>query len=105
MAWNDENLTPSVTNETDASLVSLGQRGCVCLFDGGSATGNFAAIQCLTDCIFTVLDTTEGNSVDGTPPFFPLVDNGATIPSGTILYGSFTNIGLNSGGIIIAYKA
>ena len=103
MSFLDENLTPSVTQETDASLVALGQRGCVSLFDGGTATGNFAAIQCLSDCVFAALDTVEGS--DANSPFYPLVNNGATIPTGTILYGPITYIDLNSGGVAIAYKA
>jgi hypothetical protein len=103
MSFLDENLTPSVTQETDASLVALGQRGCVCIFDGGSATGNFAAIQCITDCVFLALDTVEGADVNS--PFYPLVGNGATIPTGTILYGPITYVDLNPGCIVIAYKA
>jgi hypothetical protein len=104
MAWNDENLTPSVTQETDAALVSLGQRGCACVFDGGAVpAGNYAAVQCLTDCVFVTLDTTEGTGLAS--PFFPLVDNGATVPAGTILYGPFVAAEVASGGIIVAYKA
>lgn len=104
MAWNDENLAPSVTQETDAALVSLGQRGCACVFDGGAVpTGNYAAIQCLADSVFVTLDTTDGSGAAS--PFSPLVDNGATIPAGTILYGPFTSIEINPGGIIVAYKA
>lgn len=104
MSFLDENLSPSVTQETDASLVALGQRGCACVFDGGAVpTGNYAAVQCITDCVFNVLNTTEG--AGGASPFFPIVDGGATIPAGTILYGPFTSIEINVGGIIVAYKA
>ena len=103
MAWNDENITPSVTGEVDAALVSLGQRGCVCVYDAGSvATGNFAAVQCITDCVFDVLDTVNGPSANS--PFFPFCDNGLSIPAGTIFYAPFTLVGVTSGSFI-AYKA
>lgn len=103
MAWNDENKAPSVTGEVDAALVSLGQRGCACSFDGsGVPAGNYAAIQLLSDVVFTKLDTVEG--ADASSPFFPLVDNGFTVPSGTILYGPFTAIE-SFAGTYIAYKA
>lgn len=92
-----ENLAPSVTQETDAALVSLGQRGCIAT--DSIATGNFVAIQCIQDCSFDLLTTVSG---DG--DFFFLVDNGVTIPAGTIFYGAFTNIS-STGGIYIAYKA
>lgn len=92
-----ENLAPSVTQETDAALVSLGQRGCTAT--DGSLTGNFAAIQCITDCSFDSLTTVSG---DG--DFFFLVDNGTTIPAGTIFYGAFTAISATTG-TYIAYKA
>lgn len=103
MAWNDENLTPSVTQETDAALVSLGQRGCVCIFDGGTATGNFAAVQCITDNIFFTLDTVEGSGANS--PFFTLVNEGITVPAGTILYGPFTTVNNDAGQCFVAYKA
>jgi hypothetical protein len=103
MAWNDENKAPSVTGEVDAALVSLGQRGCVCRFDGGTATGNFAAVQCISDNIFVALDTVEGSGPNS--PFFTLVNEGITVPAGTILYGPFTNVENSGGQTFIAYKA
>jgi hypothetical protein len=103
MAWNDENLTPSVTQETDAALVSLGQRGCVSIFDGGTATGNFAAVQCITDNIFVALDTVEGSGANS--PFFTLVNEGITVPAGTILYGPFTAVTNSGSQCFVAYKA
>lgn len=103
MAWNDENITPSVTQETDAALVSLGQRGCVCITDEGSATGNFAAIQCITDNVFTTLDTVEGSGSNS--PFYPLVFNNITIPAGTIIYGPFTSVASQATQTAICYKA
>jgi hypothetical protein len=97
MAFLDENISPSVTQETDAALVALGQRGAVA--SDGALTGNFAAIQCITDCIFDVLTT-----IRGTVEFSFFVDNGTTIPAGTIIYGCFTDIG-STGGIYVAYRA
>jgi hypothetical protein len=97
MAFLDENISPSVTQETDAALVSLGQRGAVA--SDGALTGNFAAIQCITDCIFDVLTT-----IRGTAEFSFFVSDGTTIPAGTIIYGCFTDIG-STGGVYIAYRA
>jgi len=97
MAWNDENITPSVTQETDAALVSLGQRGAIA--SDGASFGNFAAIQCITDCVFDVLTTVRGDV-----EFSFFIDNATVIPAGTIIYGCFTVIGAFSG-TYIAYKA
>jgi len=103
MAWNNENIGPSITGEVDAALVSLGQRGCVCIFDAGSATGNFAAVQCITDNIFVTLDTTEGSGANS--PFATLVNEAIPIPAGTILYGSFTTVENSGSQAAICYKA
>jgi hypothetical protein len=90
-----ENLAPSVTQETDAALVSLGQRGFVYTDDTTLVNGNFAAIQIIADTIFsalTALDSTVGGLV------------GVTLTAGTIIYGPFTSYDLTSGKVI-AYKA
>lgn len=95
MAWNDENISPSVTQETDAALVSLGQRGFVYVGDTAATSGNFAAIQIISDTVFaslSALNSTVGGLV------------GETLLSGTIIYGPFTNLQLTSGKVI-AYKA
>jgi len=99
----NENLAPSVTQETDAALVSLGQRGCVCIFDQGSATGNFAAVQCITDNVFITLDTVEGSGANS--PFTTLVSESITIPAGTILYGPFITVQNSGSQVAILYKA
>ncbi len=103
MSFFDENLAPSVTQETDAALVALGQRGCVCVIGGESASGNFAAIQCITDTVFNGLETVEG--AGAASPFFPLVDNAISVPAGTILYGPFTYIEIGGSQFVICYKA
>lgn len=98
MAWNDENLAPSVTQETDAALVALGQRGFVFTDDTNAVTGNFAAIQVIADAVFntlTVLDSTVGNLAGG---------SAITLSAGTVIYGPFTGYDLTSGKVI-AYKA
>ena len=95
MAFFDENLVSSVTQETDASLVSLGQRGFVYVGDTTATTGNFAAIQILADAVFSALSALN-STVGG------LV--GATLTAGTIIYGPFTSFTLTSGKVI-AYKA
>lgn len=95
MPWNDENISPSITNSEDASLAALGQNGFVYVGDTTATTGNFAAIQVLSDCIFsslTALNSTVGGLV------------GLVISAGTIIYGPFTAFTLSSGKVI-AYKA
>jgi hypothetical protein len=90
-----ENLAPSVTQETDAALVSLGQRGFIYTDDTTLVNGNFAAIQIIADTVFTALtalDSTVGGLV------------GVTLTAGTIIYGPFTSYDLASGKVI-AYKA
>jgi len=95
MAFFDENLAPSVTQETDASLVSLGQRGFVYVADTTATPGNFAAIQIIADTIFSSL-TALNSTVGGLA--------GVTLTAGTIIYGPFTAFTLTSGKVI-AYKA
>jgi hypothetical protein len=97
-----ENLATSVT-PTDAGLVSLGQRGCVCIFNEDVATGNFAAVQCITDCSFLTLDTVEGAGASS--PFHLLVSEATTCPAGTILYGPFTQVQNSGAEFAICYKA
>ena len=91
----DENLAPSVTQETDAALVALGQRGFIYTADTTLVQGNFAAIQIIADTVFsalTALNSTVGGLV------------GVTLTAGTIIYGPFTSYDLTSGKVI-AYKA
>jgi hypothetical protein len=98
MPWNDENLSPSVTNVEDAALVSLGQRGFIFTDDTNAVTGNFAAIQIVADAVFnslTALNSTVGNLAGG---------SAITLSAGTVIYGPFTGYDLTSGKII-AYKA
>ena len=98
MSFLDENLAPSVTQETDAALVSLGQRGFIFTDDTNAVNGNFAAIQIIADTVFaslTALDSTVGNLAGG---------SGITLSAGTIIYGPFTSYDLTSGKVI-AYKA
>lgn len=80
---------------------TLGQNGAYCN-DGGYTTGEYCAIQCLTDCTFDFLDTTQGSGPNS--PFDYIVANGTILPAGTIIYGSFTYIS-NTLGTWIAYKA
>jgi hypothetical protein len=111
--WKDENISPSVTGEVDAALVSLGQRGLLYVNINTTIFGNFAAIQMVTDTIFNSISlaTTPNGATQGfcaaeldqacdcctdTTP--------ATFPAGFILYGPFVAFSLFSGSVI-AYKA
>lgn len=95
MPWNNENISPSVTQETDAALVALGQRGAIA--SDGTVTGNFAAIQIIEDATFDEITALNSD-------FSYLVANTISISSGTILYGPFTSVSAITGSYI-AYKA
>lgn len=92
----DENISPSVTQETDAALVSLGQRGAIASVGGGVA-GNFAAIQVIEDATFDELTALNSD-------FSALLSTPTVVPAGTVLYGPFTQVSALSG-TYIAYKA
>jgi hypothetical protein len=99
MAWNDENLTPSVTQETDAALVALGQRGFDYIDSTAAVTGNYASIQVIasgasTFTALTALDSTVG-----------ALGTTVSLQVGTIIYGPFTGFTLAANSKVIAYKA
>jgi len=96
MSFFDENLAPSVTQETDASLVSLGQRGFAYVDSTSVTTGNFAAIQVIADTQFAFLSALNSTGLGNI--------SGITLNAGTIIYGPFTSFTLTSGKVI-AYKA
>lgn len=74
---------------------ALGQNGAIA--SDGIVTGNFVAVQVITDgTLFDLLDTAP--SAD----FSALL--GQAISAGTVLYGPFTAIG-STGGFFVAYKA
>jgi hypothetical protein len=100
MAWNDENLAPSVTQETDAALVSLGQRGFDYVGDTTAMTEkNYAFILTLASTQFTSLTALSSSFTPNAANFYAL-----TIPANTTIYGPFTGFTLASGKVI-AYKA
>ena len=116
MAFLDENITPSVTQETDAALVSLGQRGAIYLNSGGTnpgyfASGNFAAIQVISDTEFLIINfaVSTGDAQSASSDFRDMCDSTTSlglpvIPAGTILYGPFTYVNIMSGSVIV-YRA
>jgi len=101
MSFLDENISPSVTQETDAALVALGQRGMVYINNSTltSATGNFAAIQVIDYTGFDEIRATNISAAD-----FNDMNGTDIIPAGTIIYGPFTYVALLSGRVI-CYKA
>lgn len=109
MAWNNENIGPSVTGEVDAALVSLGQRGCVYVNDDSDVVGNFAAIQIVTDTVFNSISTVFSGVENPDTNLSEALEccsntTPATFPAGFILYGPFVRFALFSGSVI-AYKA
>lgn len=99
MAWNDENLAPSVTQETDAALVALGQRGFDYVGDTTAMVGNYAFILTLASTRFTSLTSLNSSFTPNAANFYAL-----TIAANTTIYGPFTGFTLASGKVI-AYKA
>jgi len=73
-----------------ANNLALGQGGCHTETGTSAITGNFVAIQILTDTVFSLLtDTTE------------VGDDATTITyvAGSIIYGQFTAFTLTSGAV------
>jgi hypothetical protein len=94
-----ENLAPSVTQETDAALVSLGQRGFIYTDDTTLVEGNFAAIQIIASGTSTFTALSALNSTVGA------LGTTVVLTPGTIIYGPFTGFTLASNSKVIAYKA
>ena len=74
---------------------SLGQFGNVVLAATQEATGNFAAIQVISNTVFTTI--TDSNGQVG------LLISPVSIPAGTILYGRFTFVKVLTG-LVVVYK-
>jgi hypothetical protein len=77
-----------------SSRTAFGQDGARREAGTTARTGNWSAIQCLTETTFTTL---TGYSLDGTW-------TGVAFPAGTVIYGNFTAFTLTSGSVI-AYNA
>lgn len=99
MAWNDENLSPSVTNVDDASLVSLGQRGFDYVDTTSAVTGNYASIQVIASGTSTFTALSALNSTVGA------LGTTVALTAGTIIYGPFIGFTLAANSKVIAYKA
>ena len=80
-----------MTNNIDKQ--SFGQKGATYVTDSESATGDFCALQCLTDTAFTSVTWPE---LTGT---FPTV----TIAAGTVIYGQISSFTVDFGSVL-AYK-
>lgn len=83
---------PLEASTLDILAANSGSKGSEYIGDTSAKTGDWFAIQALTDVTFTLL---TGNC-----------DGGAsmTLPAGHILFGKFTAITL-AGGTAVAYKA
>ena len=77
------------------NALSFSSVGSKVLEDGESTTGKFGAVQCITATEFTAL--TAANIEDGDLLI------GYTIPAGTVLYGEFTTVQVNTG-LAICHK-
>lgn len=99
MSFLDENISPSVTQETDAALVALGQNGFVYVDSTAAVTGNFASIQVIASGTSTFTALTALNSTVGA------LGTAVALTAGTIIFGPFTGFTLASNSKVIAYKA
>ena len=73
---------------------AIGRMGSVITTGGGPVTGNFYAIQFITDCTPTTFVV-----ADGTGTY-----SGVTYQAGTVVYGDITSIRVSPGETFIAYK-
>jgi hypothetical protein len=78
----------------EANNIALGRIGFKLIAGTTANTGDFAAIQCINDTVFTTL-TATGSTTTGI--------SSLTYPAGTILYGEFTAITLASGAVHAYY--
>ena len=81
-------------NVNDLYNKSIAGSGLVVGSNTESITGNFYAIQCLTDCTFTTLNM---SNLTGSL-------TGITIQSGSIIYGKITSVTASSNNSYILYK-
>ncbi len=81
-------------NVKAAGNIALGQSGVITETGTTALTGNFVAIQFMTDTVFTTLTETDHTGDDATT---------LTYYAGTVIFGNFTAITLASGAVRI-YK-
>jgi len=74
---------------------ALGQFGNAVLAAGQQASGSFAAIQVISNTVFTSITDSSGS--------MGLLISPVSIPAGTILYGRFTSVSVTTG-LVVVYK-
>ena len=100
MASSLQNLTVQ-----EAQNAALGQAGAKFISDNAThtlSTGNFVAIQCLEDTVFTALTPSDTSKGYGVGSYNGNTMASETIPAGVTIYGSWTTVDLTSG-LVIAY--
>ena len=86
-----------MTNDIDKQ--SFGQGGAILLTSAeGALTGEWCAIQCLTDATFTTLTWSKLDTTNGAAITAP------TFPQGSVIYGQFAAITVATG-TVVAYNA
>jgi hypothetical protein len=93
----------------ELSRQALGQNGLLYVNDTATYSGNFVAIQMVTDTVFNGIETTISGPGVADAGLTQALDCctdtvAATFPAGFILYGPFITFNLVSGSVI-AYKA
>lgn len=78
---------------------SLGQFGSEVVLAGNNTNIPAAAVQCLSDTVFEFLTATDStlNQLDAQ-------NNTITVPAGTILYGRFTYVEVQTG-TVVCYRS
>ena len=89
---------PSQITQLVGSLIINNSKGGACIFDTNLTSGNWTAIQVLTDTKFHTL-TGNVTGVANT-----LLGTAVLLPAGLVLFGSFTAIQLHSGSVIAYVK-
>ena len=90
MASSLQNLTVQ-----EAQNASLGQAGAKFISDNATHTGNFVAIQCLEDTVFTTLTPSDTTNGYGVGAYNGNTMASETIPAGVTIYGKWTAIDLS----------
>ncbi len=86
----------------DIERQSFGEGGAVFLTDTDSASGGFCAVLVVADAVFHE-NTTMSDFTDGTKNLFG-TSSSVTVPAGITIYGSFSQVALDSGQVL-AYKS
>jgi len=84
----------------EAQNAALGQAGGKFISDNATHSGNFVAIQCIEDTVFSALTPADTINGYGVGSYSGNSMASETIPAGMTIYGRWTTIDLTSGAVI-----